>query len=183
MFYALYYFFVDSKTSQLFLFINNFTLIILVRGRSNSCNRIGLIFSQSFKRNLVTLFFFTSSTSASNSRERLSRLERKSRRDKNKGQPRYSRLRRKSTSSITSTSSRRRRSFSKHSSSWNFKIRVRYQQYSQCSRQQRKKNTCSREYLVADVEIAEGACLQRMLVINTGRKSKRILQKFNPRQQ
>ena len=55
------------------------------RGRSNSYSRIGMIFSKGFEGDPVTLSFLTSSTSASNSRGRLSRLEKESRGDRKEG--------------------------------------------------------------------------------------------------
>ena len=67
-----------AAPANFFLFINNFTLHSsnTNRGKSNRYSRLGVIFSKGFEGNSVTLSFLTSSTSASNSRGRLSRLER-----------------------------------------------------------------------------------------------------------
>ena len=75
-----FYYFVGGKTSKLLLFINNETLSSnnTSGGRSNSHSRIEVIFSKGFERNPVTLFFVTTSTQESNSRERLSGLKRES---------------------------------------------------------------------------------------------------------
>ena len=67
-----------AEQANFLLFINNFILSSsnTRRDRSNSYNRIRIIFSKGFEGNPVSLFFLTSSTSASNSRGGLSRLER-----------------------------------------------------------------------------------------------------------